>query len=114
MTNNLKGFKTTDNHWNLDEGTRLWKTQLHEFPYAIDLARAARSTGDPRFSEQLLALIRSWTPVAHIGRRGFAHDVWDPRGVSSRLMVLSRVDLPAPLGPSRTTKLPAAISSVVG
>ena len=29
----------------LDRGTRLWKTLLHEFPFAIDLARAARSTG---------------------------------------------------------------------
>lgn len=70
----------------LDEGTRLWKTLLHEFPYGIDLARAAVATGDGRFRERLSDLIDGWAEATPIGRPGFAIDVWDPRAVSTRLM----------------------------
>jgi uncharacterized heparinase superfamily protein len=70
----------------LDEGTRLWKTLLHEFPYALDLAWAARATGDARYRERCLALMRSWSAVATIGRPGYALDSWNARAVATRLV----------------------------
>src|SRR5262245_17106025 len=70
----------------LDEGTRLWKTLLHEFSYALDLAWAARATGDPRYRERCLALMRAWSAEATIGRLGFAQDSWNARAVATRLV----------------------------
>ena len=70
----------------LDEGTRLWKTQLHEFPYALDLAFAARATREPRYRERCLALMRTWSAEATIGRPGFARDSWNARAVATRLV----------------------------
>ena len=70
----------------LDTGTRLWKTLLHEFPYALDLAWAARKSGEPRYRERCLALMRSWSGEAAIGRRGYARDSWNARAVATRLV----------------------------
>jgi uncharacterized heparinase superfamily protein len=70
----------------LDEGTRLWKTLLHEFSFAVDLARAARASGDPRYRTRCLALMRSWSAEATIGRPGFALDSWNARAVATRLV----------------------------
>jgi uncharacterized heparinase superfamily protein len=70
----------------LDEGTRLWKTLLHEFSYALDLAWAARATSDARYRERCLALMRSWSSVATIGRPGYARDSWNARAVATRLV----------------------------
>jgi len=70
----------------LDAGTRLWKTLLHEFPYALDLAWAARTSGEPRYGERCLALMRSWSAEAAIGRPGFARDSWNARAVATRLV----------------------------
>jgi uncharacterized heparinase superfamily protein len=70
----------------LDAGTRLWKTHLHEFPYADDLARASQATGDPIYRERLLALARSWRAAAPIGCPGFALDAWNGRAVATRLV----------------------------
>jgi uncharacterized heparinase superfamily protein len=70
----------------LDEGTRLWKTLLHEFPYAIDLAWAARETSDDRYRERCIALMRSWAEQARIGMPGFARDSWNARAVATRLI----------------------------
>jgi uncharacterized heparinase superfamily protein len=90
----------------LDAGTRLWKTQLHEFPYAIDLAVAARSTGDAAFRVRLLELLRSWEGASPIGRPGFANDCWNARAVATRLVnlgvagsLLADERLAAALGP---------------
>jgi len=70
----------------LDAGTRLWKTLLHEFPYALDLAWAARASREPRYRERCLALMRSWSAEATIGRRGFARDSWNTRAAATRLV----------------------------
>jgi uncharacterized heparinase superfamily protein len=70
----------------LDEGTRLWKTLLHEFSYAVDLARAARELEDDRHRTRCLALMRSWSGEATIGRPGFARDSWNARAVATRLV----------------------------
>ena len=70
----------------LDGGTRLWKTLLHEFSYALDLAWAARDSGDARYRERCLGLMRSWSAAATIGRRGYARDAWNARAVATRLV----------------------------
>jgi uncharacterized heparinase superfamily protein len=70
----------------LDRGTRLWKTLLHEFPYAEDLARAALATGDPAFRTRWLELARDWRRAAPIGCPGFALDAWNARAVATRLV----------------------------
>ncbi|MEN8160997.1 MAG: alginate lyase family protein, partial [Myxococcota bacterium] len=70
----------------LDEGTRLWKTLLHEFSYAVDLARASREAEDASYRERCLALMRSWAAEATIGRPGFARDSWNARAVATRLV----------------------------
>jgi uncharacterized heparinase superfamily protein len=70
----------------LDAGTRLWKTLLHEFPYALDLAWAARASGEARYRERCLALMRSWSAEAKLGRPGFARDSWNARAVATRLV----------------------------
>jgi uncharacterized heparinase superfamily protein len=64
----------------------LWKTQLHEFPYALDLAIAYRSTGDPAFRLGLFELMRSWTDAEPIGKPGFHQVAWNERVVATRLM----------------------------
>jgi uncharacterized heparinase superfamily protein len=73
----------------LDAGTRLWKTQLHELPCALDLAAAARATGDPAFRARLLELAASWEAASPIGCPGFAIDCWNARAVASRLANLA-------------------------
>ncbi|MFP8881256.1 MAG: alginate lyase family protein [Myxococcota bacterium] len=73
-------------HPELNEGTRLWKTQLHEFSYALDLADAARTTGDRAFHDRLVTLISDWSRVSPIGHKGFALDVWNARAVATRLI----------------------------
>lgn len=70
----------------LDTGTRLWKTLLHEFPYAIDLARAHVDTGEAAFRERLFELARSWRRASPIARPGFALDCWNARAVARRLL----------------------------
>jgi uncharacterized heparinase superfamily protein len=70
----------------LDEGTRLWKTLLHEFGFAEDLARAWRATGDGVFRERLFELQRSWRSASPIGRRDFALDCWNARAVANRMV----------------------------
>lgn len=70
----------------LDTGTRLWKTHLHEFPYAEALARVARDEADPRFRVRLFELARSWRAAAPIGCRDFAKDAWNGRATANRLL----------------------------
>ena len=70
----------------LDQGTRLWKTQLHEFPYAVDLARAHAQSGDAVFRKRFFELARSWREASPIGRPGFALDCWNARAVARRLV----------------------------
>jgi len=64
----------------------LWKTHLHEFPYALDLALASRATGDANFRAGLFALLRSWSAAQPIGRAGSAVVAWNERAVATRLM----------------------------
>lgn len=70
----------------LDAGTRLWKTLLHEFGWGVDLARAAQAERDPRYRKRLFELARSWRQAAPIGCPGFALDAWNARAVATRLM----------------------------
>jgi uncharacterized heparinase superfamily protein len=68
----------------LDVGTRLWKTHLHEFSFALDLARAEHQNGDGRYRARLLELVASWSAASPIGRPGFALDAWNARAVATR------------------------------
>jgi uncharacterized heparinase superfamily protein len=70
----------------LDAGTRLWKTLLHEHGFATDLARAAVATRDPRYRERLFALARDWRARCPIGCHDFALDAWNARAVATRLI----------------------------
>jgi len=70
----------------LDVGTRLWKTHLHEFPFAPALAVAFREKGETAYRDRLFALIASWSAASPIGRPGYALDVWNSRAVATRLM----------------------------
>ena len=70
----------------LDVGTRLWKTLLHEFPYGVELGIAYRETGDAAFRERFFDLLQQWRPLSPIGRPDFAVDVWDPRAAVTRMM----------------------------
>ena len=70
----------------LDSGTRLWKTLLHEFSFAEDLARTWRETGDPACRRHLFALLEGWRRASPIGRPGFALDAWNARAVANRLI----------------------------
>jgi uncharacterized heparinase superfamily protein len=69
----------------LDVGTRLWKTHLHEFSFAPALAVAYAREGRPEYRDRLFALIASWAEAAPIGRPGYALDVWNSRAVATRL-----------------------------
>ncbi len=68
----------------LDVGTRLWKTRLHEFHFALDLALAWRASGDDRFRARWLELVESWRAAATLHRPGADHDAWDPRAAATR------------------------------
>jgi hypothetical protein len=51
----------------------LWKTHLHEFSYAIDLALAHRATRDTSFRDGFFALAHAWTDAQPIAKPGFEH-----------------------------------------
>lgn len=72
-------------HPALDEA-RLWKTHLHEFPYAMHLAIAYRTTGAIAFRDGFFRLAREWREAAPIGRPGFALEAWNGRVVADRLL----------------------------
>jgi uncharacterized heparinase superfamily protein len=69
----------------LDRGTRLWKTHLHEFSYAPALAVAHRRSPEAGFRARLFELVEGWTAASPIGRPGFALDAWNSRAVATRL-----------------------------
>ncbi len=64
----------------------LWKTHLHEFPYALALASTARASGDPAYAQAFFELAREFVTAAPIGRRGSAEVAWNERVVATRLM----------------------------
>jgi uncharacterized heparinase superfamily protein len=64
----------------------LWKTHLHEFSYAIDLALAHRETGDRAFRDGFFALARAWTEAQPIAAPGFQLVAWNERAVATRLL----------------------------
>ncbi len=64
----------------------LWKTHLHEFPYAVALASAARASDDPSFAETFFELAREWVTAEPIGARGSELVAWNERVVATRLM----------------------------
>jgi len=70
----------------LDVGTRLWKTHLHEFSYAQALALAHRLDPQAGYRERLFELIESWRAASPVGRRDFALDAWNARAVTTRLV----------------------------
>jgi uncharacterized heparinase superfamily protein len=70
----------------LDVGTRLWKTLLHEFSYATALATAHRNAPEAGYGQRLFTLQRSWDRAAPIGCPGFARDAWNARAVATRLV----------------------------
>jgi uncharacterized heparinase superfamily protein len=77
----------------------LWKTHLHEFSYAVDLALVGRASGDPRYREGLFALARSWCEAEPIGRRGFHRVAWNERVVATRLVHWAAAGALLGLGP---------------
>jgi uncharacterized heparinase superfamily protein len=64
----------------------LWKTHLHEFPWAVDLALAWRATRDERFREAFLGLARDWVAAQPIARPGFQRVAWNERVVATRIL----------------------------
>lgn len=70
----------------LDVGTRLWKTHLHEFSYAPALAVAHSRAPEAGFRARLFELVSSWAEASPIGRPGFALDAWNARAVATRLV----------------------------
>lgn len=69
----------------LDVGTRLWKTLLHEFSFAEDLARSA-ALGSATHRARLFELARHWRAAAPIGCKDFARDAWNARACANRLI----------------------------
>ncbi len=70
----------------LDSGTRPWKTLLHEFPFAVDLALAGRASAEPGYRDRLLALVRSWCAASPVARPDSDRDAWNARAVATRLV----------------------------
>jgi len=70
----------------LDVGTRLWKTHLHEFSYAPALALAHRLDPQSGYRERLFELIASWSAASPIGRRDFALESWNASAVPTRAL----------------------------
>lgn len=64
----------------------LWKTHLHEFGYALELAQAAVEGGSARHREGFFALAREWSEAEPIGAPGFHLVPWNERVVATRLM----------------------------
>lgn len=64
----------------------LWKTHLHEFGFAVDLALSARATGDAAFRDGFFALARHWAASQPIGKPGFSRVAWNERVVATRLV----------------------------
>ena len=64
----------------------LWKTHLHEFSYAIDLALAYRATRDASFRDGFFALAHAYTDAQPIAKPGFQRVAWNERAVATRLV----------------------------
>ena len=88
----------------------LWKTHLHEFPFALDLALAFRATGDARFRSGLLDLIDSWAAAEPIGKPGFHRVAWNERVVATRLMSWAIAGEQLDLEPAEGARLAHALA----
>lgn len=66
--------------WNERHGSHLWSYNLHYFDFAMDLAWAARWTGDHRYLDRLEQLVTSWI----IAARDSMSDGMDPYPTSLR------------------------------
>jgi uncharacterized heparinase superfamily protein len=69
-----------DIDWRTRPVSRLWSYHLQEFDYALDLARAWRTTGDTRFAAGFARLAESWIAGSHPGDG----DGWDAYPISAR------------------------------
>lgn len=54
--------------WSGEYASPLWTYHLHYFDYAVDLARAWRTTDDQRYGDRYLELWESWLDAAEAGR----------------------------------------------
>jgi len=64
----------------------LWKTHLHESAWALDLALAARASGDARWRDGFFALAGEWVAAEPIAKPGFHRVAWNERVVATRLV----------------------------
>ena len=62
--------------------SHLWSYNLHYFDYALDLAWAARATGERRFVDRFVDLATSWIAACPPGKG----DGWEPYPVSLRIV----------------------------
>jgi len=68
--------------WDRRYVSHLWSYNLHYFDYALDLARAFRSTGETPYAQHFAALAESWISGTTAGRG----DGWEPYPVSLRVV----------------------------
>src|SRR5690606_26136903 len=68
--------------WNRRHVDHLWSYNLHYFDYALDLAWAARLTGERQYADRFVDLASSWIAECAPGRG----DGWEPYPISLRIV----------------------------
>jgi hypothetical protein len=68
--------------WTRRYTSHLWSYNLHYFDYALDLAWAARLTGEAAFARRFAALATEWVDATAPGRG----DGWEPYALSVRVV----------------------------
>jgi hypothetical protein len=98
--------------WRARHGTRLWSFHLHEFDYALDLARAWRSTSQPRFAAAFAGLTESWIA----GNPPATGDGWEPYTISVRSVnwLLARLLFGAALAPATSEAVDRSVHQQLG
>ncbi|CAN5653574.1 N/A [soil metagenome] len=75
--------------WARRYGNPLWSFNLQYCAYTEDLARACVATGDPKYSNRLGALIRTWIAQS----KPLTADAWAPYAIARRLVHWTRAFL---------------------
>lgn len=78
--NRAHTLRTID--WNARRVSHLWSYNLHYFDYAVDLARAYRSTGERRYARRFAELADDWIESTEPGKG----DGWEPYPTSLRIV----------------------------
>lgn len=70
----------------LNQGTRLWKLNLHYHDFLVDIAYAYKKTKDVSYKDYIETTIKSWINNNPIGTKDYGKDNWNSYCISLRIV----------------------------